>query len=195
MILRLLKHPGFQRLAAAALGGGVTWVSVCVMSALPPEYWGDWPSRASKSLAYLITGSLSAAFCLWVYFTLRPIIARGNWLSVVCRLVVGATLLSGIGGLWQCCLGAYFLATAEEHATVPVLRAWLWTVGAPVAVGMTPLWCLDLYEWIKVNPHLRRWLWSGQGHAATWIRLHELRRHCRPFSRPRGRKAGILEEY
>lgn len=194
-MLRLLKLAGFQRLVASIVGGGLTWLGVSVMSLVPPDYWQEWPHQASLSLSHLIAGSLSVAFCVWAYFTLKPIMVREHWIGRCSRVLFGLTLLSGIGGIWQCCLGLFFLVTGDEAALLPIANEWLRVVGWPVLIGAIPLCTLDFYEWIRINPHLRRWLWSGQGHSATWIRPHELKQLCKPFSRPCGRRGGILEEY
>jgi hypothetical protein len=192
---RLLRFYGFQRIVASLIGGGLMWLAVQILGSTPPEYWNEWPPRASLSLSNLVSGSLAAAFCGWAYLVLKPLLSRENWAGRISRIIFGCILLSGIGGFWQCVVGGFYLATGEAGCTAPVFAEWRRVVGWPLLIGMIPILLLELYQHICVNPHLRRWLFSGKGHAATWIRPVELKRMARPLAGSTNGNAGHMEDY
>lgn len=188
---RILRFYGFQRIVATMIGGGLMWLAVRLLGSTPPAYWEEWPPQASLALSNLVAGSLGAAFCGWVYMLVRPLLSRPGALGILSRCGFGLTLLSGIGGVWQCLVGGYYLQLGEPGCVQPIFEEWLRVVGWPLLVGLAPLLLLEAYQQIEVNPHLRRWLRSGRGHAASWIRTPELRRFVKPF---RKTSAGITEE-
>jgi len=192
---RFLRFYGFQRIAASLLGATLMSLAVKIQGGTAPEYWNQWPPRASLSLSNLVSGSLAVAFCCWAFLILRPLLTMQNWAGNVSRFAVGITLFSGVGGLWQCTVGGFFLFTGEEGCLTPVLGEWMRAVGWPLVIGSIPVLLLELYEWLKISPHLRRWLFSGKGHAATWIRSRELKRISQPLSDCRDKNAGYMEKY
>lgn len=171
------------------------WLAVKILGRTPPEYWHEWPPRASLSLSNLIAGSLAVAFCGWMFLLLKPALTRIDWIGWGCRIAFGLALFSGVGGLWQCLVGSFYLLTGEPGCTVPVLSQWMRVVGWPLLIGSLPIVVLELYELAKINPHLRRWLVSGNGHAATWIRTPELKQMSQPLPKSPPSSAGHLEEY
>lgn len=192
---RLMRFYGFQRIIVSIAAGALMWMSVKIFGSTPPEYWHEWPPRASLSLSSLVSGSLGVAFCGWAFLVLRPLLSREDWLGLTCRCGFGLTLFSGIGGLWQCAVGVFYLATGEDGCTQPVLTEWMRVVGWPLLIGSVPVLTLEAYEWAKLNPHLRRWLFSGKGHAATWIRTGELKGMSKPLGGNGNGGAGHMEDY
>lgn len=191
----LLRFYGFQRIAASLVGGALMWLSVQVFGSTPPEYWHEWPPRASIALSSLVAGSLSAAFCGWVFLLLRPLLWRGDWLGFLCQAAFGLTLISGVGGAWQCVVGGYYLLSGEEGCIKPVLTEWMRVIGWPLLIGGAPVLLLELYQLALVEPNLRRWFTSGRGHAATWIRTPELRQLAKPLASGTKGQVGHVEEY
>lgn len=192
---RIMRFYGFQRIAASLLGGTLMWLAVKIFGSTPPEFWSEWPPKASLSLSNLVSGSLAVAFCGWVFLLLKPLLTKVDWVGHGCRLAMGITLFGGVGGLWQCLVGGFYLLTGENGCTAPVLSEWMRVVGWPLLIGFIPVLMLELYELAKVNPHLRRWLFSGKGHAATWIRTPELKGMSKPLSKSTTGAAGHMEEY
>lgn len=190
-----LRFYGFQRIVAALVGGSLMWLAVKILGSTPPEFWEEWPPKASLALSNLVAGSLGAAFCGWVYLTLKPLLSRENGVGLVSRIVFGLTLFSGIGGLWQCLVGCTYLFNGEKGCIAPVLNEWMRVVGWPLLVGLSPIGLLELYQWAITNSQLRRWLFSGKGHAATWIHPGELNRMSKPLAGKANSEAGYTEEY
>jgi hypothetical protein len=191
----LLRFYGFQRIAASLLGGLLMWLAVKVLGSTPPEFWEEWPPKASLALSNLVAGSLGLAFCGWVYLILKPVLSLENIIGLISRIAFRLTMFSGIGGLWQCLVGCSYLARGEEGCALPVLLEWMRVVGWPLLVGLLPVGFLEAYHWANENPHLRRWLFSGKGHAATWIRPGELSRVAKPLGGVPNTNEGFTEEY
>lgn len=192
-ILALLSIYGFRRIFFSSIGVIAMWIAVQILGSTPPAFWSEWPPRASLALSNLVAGSLAIAFCGWVFFLLKPIMSRGNFIGYVSRFAFGFTLFGGIGGLWQCLVGGFYLLTGEQGCVSPVLGEWMRVVGWPLLIGILPILLLEIFEHLKINPQLRRWFVSGEGHAATWIRPVEIKQFSKPLSRSPKTGSGHIE--
>lgn len=192
---RFMRFYGFRRIAASVIGGILMWLAVKILGSTPPAYWHEWPQNASLALSNLVGGSLAVAFFAWIVLLVKPLLKHPSILSFLSYFAIGTTAISGIGGVWQCLVGGFYLLNGEEGCIKPILGEWMRVVGWPLLIGSAPILLLEIYEQATVSPSLRRWLFSGKGHAATWARPAEMRGMAKPMTTSPNSSSGFSEEY
>ena len=162
----LFRFYGVRRLSALTASFTLSNLILALFSSTPPAHFEQWPERATTALTSLISGSLAFAFCVWVYLLLKPLLFRPDWLGRATQIVLGLILLMNITAPFKCLVGGFYLVTVESGGFWPVIKEFLRTVGWPLAIGTAPLWLLELYEFSRAQPFLRRLF--GRGYTAGW---------------------------